>query len=311
MKTDELETDLRQALACRAAQVPGDAIARLERLDYRPRGRGRRAMAATDLVSAAGAAAAAGPRRRAMLAASAAAVILAGGAGYGLTAAFAGPAASPASSTKTAALTAVNGCARLAQVTGALEQVNGDALVIQTSGGQPVTVTTTASTRTSLAASLSDITDGASVRVDGVMSDGTIAAAKVAVGEPTAPGSGKPQPPGGSGRHTVQTVPGATIIQGTVADASSTGFTVDTSAGTQVPVTTSSSTVIAGVISVSPGELQVGANTTAVGSSQPGGTLSALAIAQFPPGTQFRLTVSGCSPSSVDNAITTAFLSGR
>jgi len=288
MKTDVFETDLRQALARRAAQIPGEAVQRLERLDYRPRARSRSMLAAS----------------------AAAAVILLGGAGYGLTAAFAGHAAGPASSAKTTALTTVNGCARLAQVTGTLEQVNGAALVIQTPGGQSVTVTTTASTRVSLsAASLSDITDGAPVRVDGVMSDGTMAAGKVAVGEPTAPGSGKPQPPGGSGQHTVHTVPGGTIIQGTVADLTSTGFTVDTSAGTRVPVTTSSSTLFV-VDSASPSELQTGANTTAVGSSRPGGTLSALAIAQFPSGTQFRLTVHGCSPSSVDNAITTAFLAG-
>ena len=234
MKTDAFETDLRQALGRRAAQVPGEAIQRLERRDYWPPSRTRRAMAAAGLVSATAAGAAAGPRRRTMLAGGAAAVILLGGAGYGLTAAFAGHAAGPAGSTKTAALTAVKGCARLAQVTGTFEQVNGTALVIQTPSGQSVTVTTTASTRVSLsAAPLSDITVGAYVRVDGVDSDGTIAAGKVAVGELP---SGKPQPPGG--KHTLQTLPGGTIVQGTVADATSVGFTVDTSAGTQVPVTT-------------------------------------------------------------------------
>jgi Domain of unknown function (DUF5666) len=283
MKTDVFETDLRQALARRAAQIPGEAIERLERRDY----------------------CAAGPRRRTMLAASAAvAVILAGGAGYGLTAAFAGHAASPVG-TKTAALTAVNGCAALAQVTGTLEQANGTALVIRTPGGQSVTVTTTASTRVSLsAAPLSDITDGAYVRVDGVKSDGTIAAGKVAVGESP---SGKSQPPGGT--RTVQTLPGGTIVQGTVADATSTGFTVDTSAGTQVPVTMSGSTLVV-VNSGSPTDLQTGANTIVVGYAEPDGTLSAVAIAQFPSTTQARLAVTGCSPSSIDNAITTAFLAG-
>jgi Domain of unknown function (DUF5666) len=282
MKTDVFETDLRRALARRAAQVPGEAIERLERRDY----------------------CAAGPRRRTMLAASAAAaVILLGGAGYGLTAAFAGHPATLAG--KTAALTAVNGCAALAQVTGTLGQVNGTALVIQTPGGQQVTVTTTASTRVSLsAAPLSDITDGAYVRVDGVKSDGTIAAGKVAVGESP---SGKSQPPGGT--HTVQTLPGGTIVQGTVADATSTGFTVDTSAGPQVPVTTSGSTLVV-VNGGSPTELQTGANTIVVGYAGPGGTLSAVAIAQFPSTTQGRLAVSGCSRSSIDNAITTAFLAG-
>ena len=306
MKTDAFETDLRQALGRRAAQVPGEAIQRLERRDYRPRSRPRRAMAAAGPAAAAAAGAAAGPRRRTMLAGgAAAAVILLGGAGYALTAAFAWHAAGPAGSTKTAALTAVRGCARLAQVTGTLEQVNGTALVIQAPSGQPVTVTTTASTRVSLsAAPLSDITDGAYVRVDGVTSDGTIAAGKVAVGELP---SGKPQPPGG--KRTVQTLPGGTIVQGTVADATSAGFTVDTSAGTQVPVTTSSSTLVV-VNSASPGELQAGADTIVVGYAEPGGTLSAMAMAQFPPAAQGPLMVSGCSPSSIDTAITTALLAG-
>ena len=93
MKTDAFETDLRQALGRRAAQVPGEAIQRLERRDYWPPSRTRRAMAAAGLVSATAAGAAAGPRRRTMLAGGAAAVILLGGAGYGLTAAFAGHAA--------------------------------------------------------------------------------------------------------------------------------------------------------------------------------------------------------------------------
>jgi hypothetical protein len=127
-------------------------------------------------------------------------------------------------------------------------------------------VTTTACTTVSLsAAPLSDITDGAHVRVDGVQSDGTIAAGKVAVGESP---SGKPQPPGGT--HTVQTLPGGTIVQGTVADATGTGFTVDTSAGTRVPVTTSGSTLVV-VNSGSPAELQTGANTIVVGYAGPAG----------------------------------------
>jgi hypothetical protein len=199
----------------------------------------------------------------------------------------------------------VNGCARLAQVTGTLGQVSGTALVIRTSSGQPVRVTTTASTRVSLsAAPLSDITDGAYVRVDGVKSDGTIAAGKVAVGELP---SGKPQLPGG--KYTAQTLPGGTIVQGTVADATSAGFTVDTSAGTQVPVTTSGNTLVA-VNSASPSELQTGVNTIVVGYAEPDGRLPAIAIAQFPSAAQGALVVSGCSPSSIDNAITTAFLAG-
>ncbi len=78
-----------------------------------------------------------GRGRRAMLAAGAAAALLLAGGGYGLTTAF-GHAASPAGTgTKTAALTAVKGCARLVQAYGTLEQVTGTSLVIKTTSGQP------------------------------------------------------------------------------------------------------------------------------------------------------------------------------
>jgi hypothetical protein len=90
-----------------------------------------------------------------MLAAGAAAVlVLLGAAGYGVTAALTGHAPGTV-------LTTVSGCATL-------EQVNGSSLVVKTASGQPVTVTTTASTTVSLAgALLGDITDGASVIVRG------------------------------------------------------------------------------------------------------------------------------------------------
>ena len=77
------------------------------------------------------------------------------------------------------------GCATLEQADGTLEQVNGTSLVIKTASGQPVTVTTAASTFVSMSGPLlSDITDGASVDVRGSSSDGTIAAAIVTVGPP-------------------------------------------------------------------------------------------------------------------------------
>jgi len=250
------------------------------------------------------------PRRRSVLLASAAAaVIVLGGAGYGLASAFDGHATSPAGGTRTTALAAVNGCASLAQVTGTLEQVNGNSLVVRTSSGQSVAVTATAATRINLStASPSDITDGSPVRVDGVESNGTIAAQKVAVGEPTSPGSGKTPPPGGAlmKKTTEDAVPGGTIVQGTVADATSTGFTVDTSAGTQIPVTTSGITLVV-VDNASPSELQIGADTIVIGYAEPGGGMSAVAIAQIIPSAKVMFSINGCSAAAVDNAMTTAF----
>ena len=83
------------------------------------------------------------------------------------------------------ALTAVIGCSQIEQADGRLEQVNGSSLVIKSASGQPVTVTTTASTFVSMSGPLlSDITDGASVMVRGHSSDGAIVAAIVTVGQP-------------------------------------------------------------------------------------------------------------------------------
>ena len=108
----------------------------------------------------------AGPWRRAMLVAGSAAaalVLLVGiGAATGLVHVhLSGP------GTETV-LTAVTGCTQLQQADGTLEQVNGSSLVIKTASGQPVTVTTTATTLVSMSGPLlSDITDGASVMVRG------------------------------------------------------------------------------------------------------------------------------------------------
>lgn len=57
MKTDSFEADLRQALACRAAEVPEEVVERLQHRHYRPRTPGRVRMAGAGLAGAAAAAA--------------------------------------------------------------------------------------------------------------------------------------------------------------------------------------------------------------------------------------------------------------
>jgi hypothetical protein len=74
-------------------------------------------------------------------------------------------------------------------------------------------------------------------------------------------------------------LPGIVHVRGTVSDASTAGFTVVTSAGTRVPVTTSGRTVVS-VFSASVGQLQAGASTIALGYARPHGTLSAIAVFQ-------------------------------
>jgi Domain of unknown function (DUF5666) len=233
------------------------------------------------------------PRRRTTLAATAAAaIVLLGGAGYGLTAALTGH--TPRTGTTTAALTAVTGCASLRQADGTVEQVNGTSLVIKTKNGQRVTVTTTPDLKVSiLGAPLSDITDGAPVIVSGHGSAGTIAADRVSLG--SQPRAGK-----------VTVPPGIVAAQGTVADASSAGFTVVTSSGTRVKVTTSAGTKVT-MPRASLSQLQSGATTIAVGHLEPDGRLSAFAVLSGRPGI---VDIKGCSPAAVDDAMTTALVSG-
>jgi hypothetical protein len=242
----------------------------------------------------------AGPRRRTMLAASAAAaLVLLGVAGYGATAAL-------TRHVPGTVLTAVNGCAGLELASGTLEQVSGTSLVIGRASDQPVTVTTTPSTWVSVAGPLlSDITDGAPVIVLGPSSDGTIAAAAVTVGPP---------PSGTSGDGTLRLTPppGWAAVQGTISDVSSAGFTVVTSSGTRVPVTTSSGTSV-NVPHASLGQLRAGVTTVAIGHARPDGTLAATWVMQQPPGplqVHINVTERGCSPASLTNALAAAFASG-
>jgi hypothetical protein len=232
----------------------------------------------------------AGPWRRAMLvvgSAAAALVLLVGvGAVTGVVHVHFGN-----NGTQTV-LTAVTGCTQMEQADGTLEQVNGSSLVIKTASGQPVTVTTTATTFVSMSgALLSHITDGASVMVRGSRSDGTIKAAIVTVGQP----------------FSAVNPPGFVPVQGTVADAGNAGFTLVTSGGTRVPVTTSGGTLV--VIShASPRQLQAGAAIFALGQAGPDGTLSATAVAavsQISAGGHLNVSVRvrDCSPSSIEEAL--------
>jgi hypothetical protein len=205
-------------------------------------------------------------------------------------------------------LTAVSGCAGLEQAAGTLEQVNGTSLVVKTASGQPVTVTTTASTFVSMSGALrSDITNGASVMVRGPRSGGTVEAVIVTVGPP----------------FSAVTSLGYVPVRGTVSDASPAGFTLVTSSGTRVPVTTSADTLVV-VPHASLGQLRHGATIFALGHAGPDGTLSARAVAavtQLPPGVppgmhapagaHLHISVHmhvngrahGCSPSAIATAL--------
>lgn len=187
-------------------------------------------------------------------------------------------------------LTAVTGCSQLEQADGTLEQVNGSSLVIKAASGQPVTVTTTATTLVSMSGPLrSDIADGASVMVRGSRSGGTITAAIVTVGQP----------------YSAVNPTGFVGVQGTVADASTGGFTLVTASGTRTPVATSSDTLVV-IPHASPGDLRAGSTIFALGHAGPDGTLSARAVAavsQLRPGAHIGVSVKDCSPRSIGQAI--------
>jgi hypothetical protein len=240
----------------------------------------------------------AGPWRRTMLVASSAAAALVLLVGVGeVTGLVHVHLSGPGTGT---ALTAVTGCTQLEQADGTLEQVHGSSLVIKTASGQPVTVTTTAATKVgeggASGALLGHITDGSSVTVAGPSSGGTIAAFLVIIANPA---QQHPQPP-----------PGMLAVKGTVSDASTAGFTVVTSGGTRVPVTTSSDTVVSDA-NASLGQFPAGATILALGYAGPDGTLSAkgvVAILQLPQGgpqlhAQAHIHVKDCSPSSIDEAL--------
>jgi Domain of unknown function (DUF5666) len=189
------------------------------------------------------------------------------------------------------ALTAVTGCNRLQQADGTLEQVNGSSLVIKTASGQPVTVSTTAATFMTVSGPLlGDITDGASVMVHGNQSGAAMAAWVITVGQP----------------FSAVNPAGFAVAQGTVADAGSAGFTLVTSSGSRIPVTTSGNTLVV-IPHASPDELQAGAAVFALGQPGPDGTLSATAVAGVTQLGSGRLHTSvssqGCSPSSIMAAL--------
>jgi hypothetical protein len=251
-----------------AATSPGTAP------PFRPRRSRRRVLAS--------------PWRRAMLAAASAAAALVLLIGIGEVAGIVhvhldGPGDQPV-------LTAVTGCTQLQQADGKLEQVNGSSLVIKTASGQPVTVTMTQATSESMSgAPLSDITDGASVAVRGTSSGGTVTAALVIVGSPL----------------SAIGPPDSARVEGTVSDRSAAGFTLVTSAGTQIPVALSDGTLVV-VLHARPGQLQAGTSIFAVGHAGPDGTLTAQAVAavsRLPAGTHVTLSVKDCSPSSVTEAL--------
>jgi anti-sigma factor RsiW len=187
-------------------------------------------------------------------------------------------------------LTSVTGCTQLRQANGTFRQLDGSSLVITTVSGQQVTVTTTPSTFVSVSGPLlADITDGSQVTVHGSQSGATFTAAIVTVGQPTG---------------TVNS-PGSVPVQGTVTDVGHGGFTLVTSSGSRIPVTTTGDTLVV-IPHASLHQLQAGTTIFAIGQAGPDGTLAAkgvAAVSQLRSGPHIGVSVADCSSRSVDMAI--------
>ena len=240
-------------------------------------------------------------RRRAMLTTGVAAALLIGGASYWLTAALT-PSGTAAAAGPTAvagpavALASVSGCPGIKAAIGTLEQVRGTSLMMKLASGRQVMVTTSAATMTIVQqAPLSAITNGEYAVVTGHRAGAGLAAGTVTLGPHTPPRNVTP--------------PGIVTAGGTVRDVGAGGFTLVTSRGARVTVTTSSRT---GVSFFHPGLAQFRARTftLAIGRITPGGTLAA-AIAAQPQAAGFKLTrirYDACTPSALDTAVVTALL---
>jgi hypothetical protein len=281
----------------------------------------------------------AGRRRGTVVAVAAVVALVAAGTSYGVTAARGGssPRPGPAAPGRpspllgtAAGLTAVHGCPGKYLTAGTLEQVSGTQLIIQPANdtdhhdrtwrAQPVTVVTSASTAITrpVSGTVSDITDGSHVLVQGTWSGARLAAIAVGIEAALpAPGSFGPRIPPHPGHVATTPVPkgwlGPPIVIGTVVDAHDGGFTVVTHNPVPVPrprvqVITSNATKVVARASTSLSQLVLGANVVAVGQMGPHGVLAASIVAEpsvariLLAGGPAKIRPSGCSASAITTA---------
>jgi hypothetical protein len=280
-------------------------------------------------------------RRRTMVAvATGVAMVAAGGTGYGLAATQGGPRPSPrpaaggggstTSQATVAGLTAVHGCPGEYIAAGTLKQVSGTQLTLQPANdtdhvnrdwrAKPVTVATTSSTAITHPASgtVSDITDGSHVMVQGNWSGRTLAATEVGVEAalPSPSSFGPKLPPLGHGHVLKAPMPkgslGPPMVNGTVTDVHGGTFTMLTSnpllGARRVHVITSSSTKVIAKAKVSLSQLGIGSNVVVVGQREPHGVLTASTVTVpsvtgiLIAGGPAKVRPSGCSASAITDA---------
>jgi Domain of unknown function (DUF5666) len=268
-------------------------------------------------------------RRSPVMAAAAAAALVAGGASYGLTASPGASRPLPGDRSRVpataAGLTAVHGCPGMYITAGTLEQVHGTQAVIQPANdtdrvsrawqAQPVAVATGSATAITLPASgtVSDITNGAHVLVQGTWAGGTLVATEVDVEAALpSPGSFGPHPSGHVPTLRRGGLLGPPIANGTVTGASDGSFAVIVTSpllGThRIQVSTSNSTKVLARTSASLSQLAIGANVVAVGQIARDGVLTASTVAQTSgvrmllAGGPVKIRTSSCSASAITTA---------
>jgi hypothetical protein len=265
-------------------------------------------------------------RRSTVVAVAAAGALVAAGAGYGITDAQGGSSHLPSGSsrllTTAAGLTAVNGCPGKYVTAGTLKKVIGTQAVIQPATGRLVTVATSpaAVITRPVSGTVSDITDGSQVTVQGTWSGRRLAATQVGIeaGLP-APGSIGPRLPRHRGNvpalfklRPPKGVLPPPLARGKVVNAHDGSFTVimrNAIPGVRrVQVITSHATKVLMDASTSLSQLDIGANVVAVGQIGSDESLTASTVTE-PPGGRImiggglvRLRTSGCSASAIMTA---------
>jgi hypothetical protein len=279
------------------------------------------------------------PRHRTVMVVASAAALAAAGTSYGLAAVGGSPSAVPNGTSRahvtTAGLTSVSGCPGTYITVGTLEKVSGTRLTTQPANNtdhvnrswqaKPVTVDASGSTQITRPASgtVSEITDGAHVDVQGTWSGSTRVATQVGIEAALpSPRSFGPQvsgPPGNlrklygpTPKLHATNFAGPPFANGTVADAHRGSFTVVTDRPLlgvlRIHVITSSSTKIVTKASASLSQLTIGANVVVVGTIGAAGVLTASTVAEPSlmkielAGSPVKVRTSSCTASAITTA---------
>jgi len=213
-------------------------------------------------------------------AAAAVTVAVLGGGGLGIASTLS-PGVRGSGQVMTAALTATS-CPSMKLAIGKLTSVSGSTLVLKPVIGPVVRVSTTASTTVTreVTGTLADVRDGMHVIVSGTGSHGKITARRIGVTPSSLAGKAPALNVLARPVRNFQPALALGLANGTVADATAGGFTVNEAGGTRVHVSTSRSTTVVTLAKVTVAGLRTGERTVAVGSVTGHNALAASSVEQ-------------------------------